>query len=787
MEDSLLKSNFIGRDGFRWWIGQIPPIDAWEDQATGGGWGNRYKVRIMGYHPYNTTELSDDDLPWAGVLLPPGVGTGSANVSKSVKFNPGDVVIGFFLDGDDGQVPMIMGSFGNSQYAAKNGEKIPFGSFSGYTDYMKKPSASVLKATETNDANAKSQQSPQNLSPADAQSKASNASYSAASGVTIPLPTGTSDSKNESPTQKAINKIRSAIEGFVSFLKNIRIAFNDSIDYAKEWVKREIDIRAEQITEQVSGMISGMINGGMKKLIPILKKGLAALYADVYAKVFAATLNPAIAHLAGVAAQTAMAPAVLAIEEIIPCVVNQVVGKMTEYVADILKSVADNVLNFVQCVGDQVIGALFNGIIGQVLDGLSDVLDGVSKLLQFIENFNMEDLLRNASDALLGLIGLNSCNKTNKKDKYGADKYKIGYGPVYQSEPDLSSIVENANVASAISLGAQLVDASQDTGTITQSETGQVVNVGIITGGTNFSLINNLKTSSFDTNGSGLTVNILGISSSSSSITEIETSSVGSGYKTGDIVELVSSSGQNALIVINSVKSQTTESSSSGTLSNLMGAYSLFSGDIAKAQLPNVADAVNNCYAGFPTICGSPTINIFGGGGEGATAIPLMGLFNGEDTSKTGSIIGVKITNPGNGYTFPPFVEVVDSCNQGYGAIARATIKDGKVSSIYVVSEGENYPVEEETPYVVNSVTVINPGSGYKDGDNVIDDLGNTYNAQIFNGSIISVTPINTKDITDIPTLTVLSSTGSGAILAANLDTRPEFTGEVKQVIDCVT
>jgi hypothetical protein len=31
----------------------------------------------------------------------------------------------------------------------------------------------------------------------------------------------------------------------------------------------------------------------------------------------------------------------------------------------------------------------------------------------------------------------------------------------------------------------------------------------------------------------------------------------------------------------------------------------------------------------------------------------------------------------------------------------------------------------------------------------------------------------------------VKSTTGSGAILKANLDVRPEFQGEVKQVIDC--
>ena len=54
-------------------------------------------------------------------------------------------------------------------------------------------------------------------------------------------------------------------------------------------------------------------------------------------------------------------------------------------------------------------------------------------------------------------------------------------------------------------------------------------------------------------------------------------------------------------------------------------------------------------------------------------------------------------------------------------------------------------------------------------------------------GAIIKVTPINSKDVTNIPVLEVISDNGSGAILAANLGERPPFDGEVRQVIDCVT
>ena len=34
LEDSLLKSNFIGRDGFRWWIGQVASEEAIYDDST---------------------------------------------------------------------------------------------------------------------------------------------------------------------------------------------------------------------------------------------------------------------------------------------------------------------------------------------------------------------------------------------------------------------------------------------------------------------------------------------------------------------------------------------------------------------------------------------------------------------------------------------------------------------------------------------------------------------------------------------------------------------------------
>ena len=91
IEQGVFKSNFVGRDGFNWWIGQIAPEKAQGMQINGAGWGNRRKVRIMGYHPPSTLELKDNDLPWAQVLLPPTAGSGKGTSSRSTKLVHGGV------------------------------------------------------------------------------------------------------------------------------------------------------------------------------------------------------------------------------------------------------------------------------------------------------------------------------------------------------------------------------------------------------------------------------------------------------------------------------------------------------------------------------------------------------------------------------------------------------------------------------------------------------------------------------------------------------------------------
>jgi len=119
---SLFNPGFLGAN-FLWWVGQIADDSTWRDNISTGiheskygipGWGRRYKVRIIGLHDQGENEIPSDQLPWAQVMYPVTGGGGQTNASQTANLRQGMFVFGFFLDGQDQQVPVIMGVLGNN-------------------------------------------------------------------------------------------------------------------------------------------------------------------------------------------------------------------------------------------------------------------------------------------------------------------------------------------------------------------------------------------------------------------------------------------------------------------------------------------------------------------------------------------------------------------------------------------------------------------------------------------------------------------------------------------------
>ena len=101
IDESLLKSAQIGRDGFTWWIGRVAKHTAWKDSNTfkeldpKGGQGHRCKVRIIGYHPFDSDTLSEDDLPWAHVMMNATDGSGQGGMGISHTLRGGETCMGW--------------------------------------------------------------------------------------------------------------------------------------------------------------------------------------------------------------------------------------------------------------------------------------------------------------------------------------------------------------------------------------------------------------------------------------------------------------------------------------------------------------------------------------------------------------------------------------------------------------------------------------------------------------------------------------------------------------------
>ena len=93
---SINAHDFMGRNGFFWWVGVV--VDVKDPLRLG-----RARVRIFGVHHEDPTTLPTEDLPWAYALAP----LGNSGAPKSPV--PGSWVLGFFLDGDIAQQPVMLG------------------------------------------------------------------------------------------------------------------------------------------------------------------------------------------------------------------------------------------------------------------------------------------------------------------------------------------------------------------------------------------------------------------------------------------------------------------------------------------------------------------------------------------------------------------------------------------------------------------------------------------------------------------------------------------------------
>ena len=126
-----MRSNqnyFLGQDGYIWWQGVV------EDRLDPLKLG-RCRVRILGYHTENKSQIPTEDLPWAYPAMPIN------NRPNGIPIGPveGTWVMGFFRDGNMAQEPIMTHLINYGEHTVNNDGNIGFNDPGTNSDKPERP------------------------------------------------------------------------------------------------------------------------------------------------------------------------------------------------------------------------------------------------------------------------------------------------------------------------------------------------------------------------------------------------------------------------------------------------------------------------------------------------------------------------------------------------------------------------------------------------------------------------------------------------------------------------
>ena len=390
---TLGKVNSIGRDGFLWWIGQVAHKDSWREVnkaiSLRGYKGNRVKVRIVGYHPFDPEGniLPDEDLPWAEVLADPFSGNGQGGVSKTLSLVGGEMVLGFFLDGEDAQQPVIMGLFPkydnvkNTFTAAqmKSRKSSGFEPFEAYTranlQQPEAPAAHQTKTTVSSNNGASKENGKKNIVSTISADNEEVKPISSDAFTKYQQRTN-STSPNWTPCKNDdIGKISQIVADFIEVTRGWENALDSWVDPLTNTV---IDIQGELdfVKNQVSGIMRGTMNEMKNALMKKINKKFKKVLTDMKLDDPKALFKKKKAKKAGKGIGT-----------LIACAFNKALGKIGNFIKNMFKNLLGKVINGAVCAIQEFTAGIFakmfdvlEGALGTIMSGLNWLLGGFDSI-----------------------------------------------------------------------------------------------------------------------------------------------------------------------------------------------------------------------------------------------------------------------------------------------------------------------------------------------------------------------------------------------------------------------
>ena len=684
IDESLAKKYSIGQDGFTWWLGQVCESETWlanypdlprKTKNELPGFKRRVKVSILGWHSTDKNELKNEELPWAYCLLPVTAGGGFGGLGESVNLSGGEWVFGFFLDGSDGQQPIILGILDKSTQEDYRNE-IPgerYEPFSGYTNKRVVP----LENIKTDDAVEKEAVGEANVSEGDTGVKITKTNPKECTWIE-------QGSGGETYVKSNVTNVDN-LKATGDMLRADNSECSNPMAFADRAMKRLSNLKT--LHKKYDGY---MIDKGMNMISDDLMKLEEEYCADAVAtsqgliqsKVEAKTLEAAsktMSKVAMFAPLSEMVKANVANEEASNQIItefNKIKSKLPSESMGFVKEMASKIISQPPCVVESYMGSLTGKSLGSIDANMNKMMGSVNNVISSIDKLGSLSKMGLGSAGSLGSMlseGLNAFGGISI-DMDGISKFTTSYKKLLPGETSLPC--PKGVDFNMLDGGAPIPPSQTKLGNMLENVASSVAAAGQLDAG----IGNFMKNNSLFSTALTLDNVSLGDVGGMGGLTDVLDKAKNlDGFK-----NLPGTTGES---IIQATKSLLGGGGSVD--SAIIAANTLFpgGGDVVKAafsdQLQGQRSPGNSCETG-PTLNGPPLVKIFGGSGNGCTANAVIG--------PNGNILAIDVTRGGKGFNEVPFVAVVDSSGKGSGSIVKASVGyGGSITDISVVSPGFGY------------------------------------------------------------------------------------------------
>jgi hypothetical protein len=449
IDESLLKSNYLGKDGFIWWLGRVAPPESWDkeelidyDQTQyPDAWGYRCKVRIIGYHTFDKNILSDDDLPWSHIMLSPTDGSAQGGTVKTHKIVGGETVFGFFLDGEDAQQPVVSGIIYRNARVPNipedQWEATPFAPFSGNRGRLSQgptktgPTVATEQPTPDFYKNAPDiiggvLNQPINTKVNFEDNKGGDRLFDTdsvlyqvtkkTSELTILQENGCGDN--------VIGQITQAIQDFIAVVNGLE-------SYLGAYIDPVLNLFVD-ITNEIR-RFANIIIGAIKFIINNFRDAIMKLIGSLFSK-FIALVLPLPQH-------TPVGEATKNILNIIFCLFEKLIDYLLNFLLDMLQGLVGKAINAPACAAEQAASA----ILAKLMDGIESFLDPVMSGLDWLIGGigQIKGLLSQVSSIANQIFSFIGCDGLKCKTP---SEWSLGFGPSRKSADNWGKVVGNMNV-----------------------------------------------------------------------------------------------------------------------------------------------------------------------------------------------------------------------------------------------------------------------------------------------------------------------------------------------------